>query len=261
MRVLAIDTSSRDASAALVEDRGGVVSVCSVESREGALGARAVLELVHAVVTPFVKEAPWPTLAVGTGPGSYTGLRTGLATAQGLAAGWETQVFGVPILLAGAAAAFDRSESAFVIPKLIANAEEYFCAVYAFGRVNENPHGIEEGDGREFQITQIKPLQVVSQDRDLNPSELCADHGILADEGDFLITQIEDVTDWKRGGSALWIASLALMTLNPGTRLSSGIRLMPLENCGICRGQELELVYGKALQARTLAERASLVVA
>src|SRR5262245_14865579 len=83
MRVLALDTTARAGSVALVEDRRVIAA------REGdpdrSHGERLPTELLRLLDEA---RAPLPTVdvfAVAAGPGSFTGLRIGIATMQGLA--------------------------------------------------------------------------------------------------------------------------------------------------------------------------------
>lgn len=93
MRVLGIETATGASSVALVEDREVVASA----TRSGRAGHDSFL--VPAIDFCF-GQAGWSperldVVAVDTGPGLFTGIRVGLATAQGLAA-----MLGVPVIAA-----------------------------------------------------------------------------------------------------------------------------------------------------------------
>jgi tRNA threonylcarbamoyladenosine biosynthesis protein TsaB len=95
---LAFDTATSVASAALVRD-GEVLG-------ERASRAVGVLEDAAELLREAgVKPAELGGLVVGTGPGSFTGLRMGLAAARGLAFALDVPVAGVSTLDALAAGA------------------------------------------------------------------------------------------------------------------------------------------------------------
>lgn len=91
MRVLAIETATPSSSVALADERSVVASAGRIDRR----GHSAFL--VSAVDFCF-DQAGWTpedlgAVVVDVGPGLYTGIRVGLATAQGLAA-----ALGVPVM-------------------------------------------------------------------------------------------------------------------------------------------------------------------
>jgi tRNA threonylcarbamoyladenosine biosynthesis protein TsaB len=110
---LAFDTATSVATAALVRD-GELLG-------ERVSRAVRVLEDADELLREAgVEQADLTGLVVGTGPGSFTGLRMGLAAARGLALALELPVAGVSTLAALAAGAPDA------LPVIDAGRREVF---------------------------------------------------------------------------------------------------------------------------------------
>ncbi|MBV9524686.1 MAG: tRNA (adenosine(37)-N6)-threonylcarbamoyltransferase complex dimerization subunit type 1 TsaB [Candidatus Dormibacteraeota bacterium] len=88
MSVLAIDTSSRRRVVAVLAGRDGALQRAEVrgDAPVGVVLPRMVVELLHHDVEAVV---------VATGPGSYTGLRAGMAAALGAARGRAVPLHGI----------------------------------------------------------------------------------------------------------------------------------------------------------------------
>lgn len=89
-----IETSAKICSAALAVD-GKVVF--SKKNDEGMAHARLLPGFVDEVLKNL-GGAKIDAVAVSSGPGSYTGLRIGVATAKGLAFGYDAPLISVPTL-------------------------------------------------------------------------------------------------------------------------------------------------------------------
>lgn len=98
MLILAFDTATNVATTALVHDGETLAERASIPQR--------VLEDVDAVLRQGGAQAgSLEGIVVGTGPGSFTGLRMGLAAARALSFALDVPVAGVPTLHALAAGA------------------------------------------------------------------------------------------------------------------------------------------------------------
>jgi len=103
MRVLALDTTTRAGSLALAEDRRVLLERAGEAATSQA--ERFPGEIVDALAAVGWSTADIDLYAVAAGPGSFTGLRIGIATIQGLALVHSKRVAPVSALDALAAAA------------------------------------------------------------------------------------------------------------------------------------------------------------
>jgi tRNA threonylcarbamoyladenosine biosynthesis protein TsaB len=130
--ILAIDTTTRGGSVAVTRDDEPLSIVRGDDSRTH--GERVPGEIAHALEEAGVAKSAIDLIAVAAGPGAFTGLRIGLATAQGLALTLDRPVVGVSALDALAwtvATAADKlSGNAFVAPWMDAQRGDVFAALY-----------------------------------------------------------------------------------------------------------------------------------
>ncbi|MGI8589035.1 MAG: tRNA (adenosine(37)-N6)-threonylcarbamoyltransferase complex dimerization subunit type 1 TsaB [Chloroflexia bacterium] len=95
--IVAFDTSTAWCSVALYDPPAGVRAEQTWNA--GREQTRELLPTVKAMLDRFgVVPADLRGVAVAVGPGSYTGLRVGLATAKGLAYSLDVPLWGVPTL-------------------------------------------------------------------------------------------------------------------------------------------------------------------
>jgi tRNA threonylcarbamoyladenosine biosynthesis protein TsaB len=135
MLVLALDTTTRAGSVAIVEndrivdERGGDAARTHAERLPG--------EIAELVGRYGIALSNVDLFAVASGPGSFTGLRIGIATIQGLAFVSGRRVVGVPALEALAQlASRDVAAGAHVAAWMDAHRRETFAALY---RVTPSP--------------------------------------------------------------------------------------------------------------------------
>lgn len=126
---LALDSSTLTLSLALVQREGDVLRV--VEQQD--LGPpRKISELLPGIIGELlgrhgVKLAELEGISIGLGPGSFTGLRVGLATVKGLAYAAGIKLVGVGSL---AAIALDGPEGKRLIAAAVARQNEVYVGQY-----------------------------------------------------------------------------------------------------------------------------------
>jgi tRNA threonylcarbamoyladenosine biosynthesis protein TsaB len=133
MLVLAIDTALEACSAAVL-DTGGDVIVAR-ESLPMVRGqAEALMPLVTRVMDASGKTfAALDRIAVAVGPGSFTGLRVGIAAARGIALAAGKPAVGVSTLAAFAAPHVAADDSAMVVAAIDARHDHVYLQVFGPG--------------------------------------------------------------------------------------------------------------------------------
>ena len=113
-RLLAIDTATSRAVVALGEADGALVAAETWEA--GHRHGEDLLPMVRALLDRTATDlSALGAVIVGTGPGAFTGLRVGLATAKALASALDLPIVGVSTA-AGLLAAADPPADALLLP-------------------------------------------------------------------------------------------------------------------------------------------------
>jgi tRNA threonylcarbamoyladenosine biosynthesis protein TsaB len=134
MKVIALDTTTRAGSVALVEDGRVIDERAGDASRTHA--ERLPAEILALADAHHVELSDVDLYAVASGPGSFTGLRIGIATLQGLAFVHRRRIVGIPVLEALAhASTGDLSAGALTAAWMDAHRRDVFSAAYRVATV------------------------------------------------------------------------------------------------------------------------------
>jgi tRNA threonylcarbamoyladenosine biosynthesis protein TsaB len=149
-RLLCLDTSTPTARVALVDGAGLALARAEATAERHSTH---VLKLVDEVLrATSLRPAELDAIACGAGPGSFTGLRVGLAVAKGLALATDKPLLLVSSLRALAidvARAPAAAGASFVIPCIDAGkGEVYACAVVASDLVGDG-----KGDDEPWRLS------------------------------------------------------------------------------------------------------------
>jgi tRNA threonylcarbamoyl adenosine modification protein YeaZ len=126
MRVLAIETASEACSIALIE--GG-----RVIARDHRLIGRGHAEALVPMIAALPDKGRAGRILVSLGPGSFTGVRIGLATARALGFAWGAEVLGYPTLALVAAQARAEQPGAAVTVCMNGGHGEWFVQDFING--------------------------------------------------------------------------------------------------------------------------------
>ena len=135
MHILSIDTSTAIASVSLVSDEKVISESIFVADR--CLSARLVPEIQRLLTVAGLNMADIDLFACCIGPGSFTGVRAGVATTQGLALATEKACVGFSAL---ATLAMNFPFAAHLVcPLLDARKSEVYAALYDCSATSPSP--------------------------------------------------------------------------------------------------------------------------
>jgi len=128
--ILCIETSTTNCSVALSKD-GQMLSL-----KEDYSAQYSHAERLHNFIELVVKEAgialkDLEAVAISKGPGSYTGLRIGVAAAKGLCYALDIPLISVPTLHSLALQV--KINQGFIVPMLDARRMEVYATVFSYG--------------------------------------------------------------------------------------------------------------------------------
>lgn len=197
MRILAIDTALGACSACVI-DEGALVPV-SAETLPMAKGhAEALMPLVERVMAAVEGGfASLDRVAVTVGPGSYTGLRVGLAAARAIGLAARIPVIGVTTLAATAAGLIGREPG-----RILASALDARYGQVYFQALNE--------DGRTLVAPRLASLRDAARLIGAGPVTLAGSGAMLVAKEAWAIGLDAFVADMGPFADIQWVARLGL---------------------------------------------------
>lgn len=139
MKILALDSSGLVASVALAEDDTLIAEYTIQYKKTHSQTLLPMLEEIRDMVELDLSTID--AIAVAAGPGSFTGLRIGSATAKGLAFAMEKPIIPVPTLEGLAYQMYGTD--ALVCPIMDARRSQVYTGIYEF---------VDEKDGYDMRV-------------------------------------------------------------------------------------------------------------
>lgn len=130
MKILALDSSGLVASVALLEDGILTAEFTMNYKKTHSQTLLPMLEQVQKAVELDLETLD--AIAVAAGPGSFTGLRIGSATAKGLGLALGKPLIGVPTVDALAFNLYGTGEDTVICPIMDARRNQVYTGIYCF---------------------------------------------------------------------------------------------------------------------------------
>jgi tRNA threonylcarbamoyladenosine biosynthesis protein TsaB len=158
LRVLALDTCLGACSAVVLD--GERVVACEIEAMERGHQERVAPVVAAAVAKSGLRFSQLERIGITVGPGSFTGLRVGIAFAKGLALALSIPAAGIGTLEALAASAPDSGLTAAVID---ARRERVYFQAFVDGAAVTAPDllDLDEAAARLAELSVSAPLNLV----------------------------------------------------------------------------------------------------
>lgn len=130
MKILAIDSSGLVASVAVAQDDTLVAEFTMNYKKTHSQTLLPMLEEVKKAIQLDLGSID--AIAVAAGPGSFTGLRIGSATAKGLGLALQKPLIAVPTVEALAYNLYDTGEDTVICPIMDARRNQVYTGIYCF---------------------------------------------------------------------------------------------------------------------------------
>ncbi len=166
MKILALDSSGLTASVALTEDDNLIAEYTIQYKKTHSQTLLPMLEEIRNMVELDLSTVD--AIAVAAGPGSFTGLRIGSATAKGLAFAMEKPIIPVPTLEGLAYQMYGSDD--VVCPIMDARRSQVYTGIYAFVPGDREKERAQDSaaqstaDAYEYDMRVIKEQCAVSFD-------------------------------------------------------------------------------------------------
>lgn len=133
MKILAIDSSGLVASVAIVTEEECIAEYTVNYKKTHSQTLLPMLNAISAMID--LDGSSIDAIAVAKGPGSFTGLRIGSATAKGLAAAWKKPIIPIPTVDALAYNCYGSDK--LICPLMDARRSQTYTGLYKFVRRND----------------------------------------------------------------------------------------------------------------------------
>ena len=150
MRVLAIDSSGLTATVAIVEDDHTIAEYTTNYKKTHSQTLLPMIDEMVRMVDADLKEID--AIAVAGGPGSFTGLRIGSATAKGLGLALDKPLIHVPTVDAMAYSMYGCED--IICPIMDARRKQVYTGLYSFSHKKNGDGGLY--DEPVFQVLRMQ---------------------------------------------------------------------------------------------------------
>ncbi|MGL4392192.1 MAG: tRNA (adenosine(37)-N6)-threonylcarbamoyltransferase complex dimerization subunit type 1 TsaB [Fusobacteriaceae bacterium] len=153
MLVLGIDTSTKVGSVAIYSDEVGLLAELTINTL--MTHSETIMDCINDIFKLTKKNInDINKVAVSKGPGSFTGIRIGVAVAKGLVYGSEKKIVGMNELDVIAELTGNLTDKSYkIIPMIDARKERVYYSIYSQNKKGELIREIEYRDG---EISDIK---------------------------------------------------------------------------------------------------------
>ncbi|HEV2705959.1 MAG TPA: tRNA (adenosine(37)-N6)-threonylcarbamoyltransferase complex dimerization subunit type 1 TsaB [Pyrinomonadaceae bacterium] len=242
--VLSLDTATANRSVAVVRGERTLALVCG-DLRESH-SANVLADVDKALQQASVKIADVELFAAACGPGSFTGLRAGLATVKAFAATLQQPVVGVPTLHALAYAARPASRLWALIPAGRGEVFAQLLSVDSEGHIEELSEGIHVPPAALIEHEQLRCETVKWVGGGAHAAASLILEGARACACTFVEEAKEDSSEAAATGGAVWTLARPVENLAPAV---AALALRTMEARTPMRAEDLQAIYIRASDA------------